>query len=245
MRMKTKCLAAILAAALAAGTGAAWGSVDPTVSIAIDGGSFASWGGTPTLLYGSYHFGPESNYSGFSWSDLTVTPSVVSQPNGNEYQLSLLVSDLATTNPAGNTMPSIAFSASDASYTLPWTTLLQGSISANVSNGTSSDSISYSGAVADYPNGSPAAATPPWSEFLQNNTGSEAYAYTDPLDIQGYGIAGSVDITAVGSMAFASGTTVNSLNPVTDVTTPEPATLALFVLGGLALLWPRRKRRKS
>ena len=243
MRMNTKCLAAILAAALAAGTGAAWGSVDPTVSIAIGNNTFQSLNVSPTLLPGgTYDFGSQTDYSssGFSWSDLTVTPSVISESGFDVYQLSLEVDSLTNSG----SLASIAFQSDYTGYNLPAAVLLQGSLGADVSNGSSSDGISYSGAVADS-GGSPSASLGSWSEALATNPYSQGYQYTDPLNIQRYGIAGPTDITTIGGAEFANGTTVNSLNPVTDVTTPEPATLALFVLGGLALLWPRRKRRKS
>ena len=242
--MNTKGLAASLAAALVAGTGAAWGSAfaGPIVGVSLSGNSFQSLNVSPTLLAGgTYDFGSQTDYSssGFSWSDLTVTPSVISESGFDVYQLSLEVDSLTNSG----TLASIAFQSDYTGYNLPAAVLLQGSLSADVSNGSSSDGISYSGAVADS-GGSPSATLGPWSEALATSPYSQGYQYTDPVDIQSYGIAGATDLTTIGGAEFANGTTVNSLNPVTDVTTPEPATLALFVLGGLALLWPRRKRRK-
>ena len=58
---------------------------------------------------------------------------------------------------------------------------------------------------------------------------------------------GTIELLTSDSVALAPSTMVNSINSViiastTAVTTPEPATLALFALGGLALLVGARRR---
>lgn len=187
-------------------------------------------------------FASSSSYGGFSWTGTAVNESVTSS---GAYQLSFTINGLATTNSG---VATANFQAWDNSITLPTgvgINQIQGDVTANVTNGTSSESVSSGGQLNPATSGG--STMLPTINFV-SSPGLEAYSGTGPMmATSASNNMGTIELLTSDSVALSRSTMVNSVNSViiastTVVTTPEPATLALFALGGLALLVGARRR---
>ncbi len=191
-------------------------------------------------------FVSSSSYAGFSWTGLNVTTSTTSS---GTYQLSFAVAGLTSTN-SGNTTAN--FVAYDNAITLPTNVginQIQGDVTANVTDGTSSESVMSSGQLN--PNSSSGGSTTlPAVQFI-SIPGLEAYSETGPMvNTNPADNKGTIELQTSDSVTLSPTTSINSVNSVisastTAVTTPEPATLALFAVGGLALLAGARRRKNQ
>ena len=187
-------------------------------------------------------FASSSSYGGFSWSGLNATESVTSS---GAYQFSFTITGLTSSN-SGTTTANIQ--AWDDNITLPThmgINQIEGDVTANITNGTSSESVTSGGQLNPATSGG--STMLPTINFV-NNSGLEGYSGTGPVvATSAANNMGTIELLTSDSVTLAPSTMVNSINSViiastTAVTTPEPATLALFALGGLALLVSTRRR---
>jgi hypothetical protein len=190
-------------------------------------------------------FVSSSSYGGFSWSGLNVTESVTSS---GAYQLSFTVTGLSSSNSG---VATANFQATDDAITLPahmGINTIQGDVTANVTNGTTSESVMSGGQLNPLSSGG--STTLPTITFV-NNPNLQAYSETGPMvSTIAANNMGTIELLTSDSVAISSTTGINSVNSVisastTAVTTPEPATLALFAVGGLALLVGARRRKNK
>lgn len=190
-------------------------------------------------------FVSSSSYGGFAWSGLNVTESVTSS---GAYQLSFTVTGLTSTNSGVTTAN---FQATDNSIMLPSNmgiNAIQGDVTANVTNGTTSESVMSGGQLNPLSSGG--TATVPTITFA-SNPNLQAYSETGPMvSTTAANNMGTIELLTSDSVSMSPTTLVNSVNSVISastvaVTTPEPATLALFAFGGLALLAGARRRKNK
>jgi hypothetical protein len=190
-------------------------------------------------------FVSSSSYGGFAWSGLNVTESVTSS---GAYQLSFTVTGLTSTNSGVTTAN---FQATDNSIMLPSNmgiNAIQGDVTANVTNGTTSESVMSGGQLNPLSSGG--TATVPTITFA-SNPNLQAYSETGPMvSTTAANNMGTIELLTSDSVSMSPTTLVNSVNSVISastvaVTTPEPATLALFAVGGLALLAGARRRKNK
>ncbi len=190
-------------------------------------------------------FVSSSSYAGFSWSGLNVTESVTSS---GAQQLSFTVTGLTSSNPG---VATANFQATDDSITLPTNmgiNAIQGDVTVNVTNGTSSESVMSGGQLNPLSSGG--TATVPTVNFV-SDPNLKAYSATGPVvSTIAANNMGTIELLTSDSVALSSSTTINSVNSViiattTSVPVPAPATLGLFAVGGLALLVGARRRKTN
>ncbi len=233
-----------IAGALAAVAGfglAATAMATPVLTITTSNGGSA----TPTLVSlggGAYASAP-GTVGGFTWGGIDVSIS-----SGSYDQLDLQVNSVTNNNPPANTNATITFSASESGLSASPNSFLaiQGSGSATASNATSNQTAEFfgsavanSGTVGTQNSGAislkPSPVNPSTS-IAYNSLGQNLSAYS-----------GTLTLNASTSLSIDEGMKVNSANAImnlntTTVGTPEPATMGLFAVGGLALLAMRRRR---
>lgn len=213
----------------------------PILTVTTSGGGSA----TPTLLSlggGAYAAAP-GTVGGFTWGAVGVNVS-----SGSYDQLALQVNSIANNNPPAGVDRTIMFSVSESGLSASPNSFLsiQGSGSATATGATSNQTVDISGSavatsgiVGIQDSGAVfLKSTPgyPSTSIAYNSLGQNLSAYT-----------GNLTLNTVTSVTIDEGMKVDgtdaamSLN-TTAVGTPEPATMGLFAVGGLALLAMRRRR---
>ena len=203
------------------------GSVSPTLT-SLGGGAYAASPGT---------------VGGFTWGRIDLNVS-----SGSYDQLALQVNSVANSNPQVSTNATITFSASESGLSASPNSFLsiQGSGSVTATGATSSQTadifgsaVAGSGTVGIQNSGAlslkPSPGYPSTSVGY-TSLGQNLSAYT-----------GTLTLNTSTSLTIDSGMRVNGTDAVmnlntTTVGTPEPATMGLFAVGGLALLAMGRRR---
>jgi hypothetical protein len=191
-------------------------------------------------------FMSSSSYAGFSWTGLNVTVSPLS---AGGYQLSFAVAGLTSSNTGSSVANFVAY---DNAITLPTQmgiNQIQGDVTANVTNGNSAESVVSSGQLN--PSSANGGSTLPLTLNFANNNLSAGYSATGTsVSTNAADNMNTIELLTSDSVTLSPNTSVNTVNSVinattTAVTTPEPATLALFAVGGLALLAGARRRKNQ
>ncbi len=234
--MKTATLFGIAAMSLTT-LGAASAFATPTLTVTV--GSYSANPSFISLGSGNYYTGP-SQVGGVSWGDITAAAS--DPTSSGAYQLSLTIHNLSNGNSGSST---VNFVASDNGFTLPANQgigQIQANLTTNVTSGTTAESIASGGSVNSD------STTLSTISFV-SATGLAEYGQTgSTVSINAASNIGTVTLGTSDSLTLSHGTLINSVNSVvlatpTTVTTPEPATLALFAVGGLALLAAGRRHK--
>ena len=190
-------------------------------------------------------FESSSSYAGFSWTGLNVTTGT----NGSGTYLSFAVAGLTSSNASTSTANFVAF---DDAITLPahaGVSQIQGDMTASAFDGTSVGSINSSGQLN--PSSANGGSTTLPAVQLVSASGLQSYSETGPfVSTNAADNMGTIKLQTSDSVTFASSTSFNTVNSViyattASVPTPEPATLGLFAVGGLALLVGARRRKNK
>ncbi len=171
--------------------------------------------------------------------------------NGHVIGLSSPNSFVSSSSYAGFSWSGLNVTESVTSITLPTNmgiNAIQGDVTVNVTNGTSSESVMSGGQLNPLSSGG--TATVPTVNFV-SDPNLKAYSATGPVvSTIAANNMGTIELLTSDSVALSSSTTINSVNSViiattTSVPVPAPATLGLFAVGGLALLVGARRRKTN
>ena len=217
----------------------------PTLTVTVGSNTGTIALGTPTASgsYTTYNVGSGA-YRNFSWR--TVEVEVGNTTFSGSYLLSLTIQGLTQSTAGSQTA---TFNLVDSDFTLPLNQgigTIQNDVSANVSAGKSSESILSSGALnPSSVNGT--INTLPTITF-SNNLNLQSYSqYGSSVTTNAALNMGNFTLETTAAVTLVNNSAVLSVNPAiiaspVSVPTPEPATLALFAVGGLALLAGSRRR---
>jgi hypothetical protein len=234
--MKTTALVGIAAMGiLAAGVSSA--TATPVLQVTV--GSNAPVNETATSLgSGTYYFSASTSGT-FTWG------GVLAFVNAATNQFTLALSPVATTSTG-----TISFVAQEV-ITDPNALSIQASGATTATDATSNQTVDFNSAViSNIPSSlgsedsgmlglnSAMSPTSPSSSIAYNSNGVNLAAFSGPLTVQN---TITLSLNSAASLNVGSLTT-NISN--TSVPTPEPATLALFAVGGLALLAAGRRNKK-
>ncbi len=197
---------------------------------------------------GAYAATPGSA-GGFTWGAIGVNVS-----SSSYSQIALQINSVANTNPTTGLNSTISFSVSDSGLSATPNSFLsiQESGSATSSLATSAQTVDFSGsAVNSSSTSSSTTVGTQDSGDLALNT-SKPYLSSSSVSYSSLGsnLSGAystLTLNAETSLSIDPGMKVNGTDLAVNidtatVTTPEPAALGLFAVGGLVLLAARRRR---
>ncbi len=192
---------------------------------------------------GAYAATPGSA-GGFTWGAIGVNVS-----SSSYSQVALQINSVANTNPTTGLNSAISFSVSDSGLSATPNSFLsiQESGSATSSLATSAQTVDFSGSAV---NSSTTVGTQDSGDLALNTSKSYLSSSSVSYSSLGSNLSGAystLTLNAETSLSIDPGMKVNGTDLAVNidtatVTTPEPAALGLFAVGGLVLLAARRRR---